>query len=58
MLHKNEKTGFFVYAGYVFTNRKELESAKCKYRDANKQLKKALKRQDELKASTLKNKYS
>ena len=44
---------FFVYAGYVFTNREELESAKRKYIHANKQLKQSLRRNDELKAATL-----
>ena len=43
----------FVYAGYVFTDRNTLEIAKRKYMHANKILKRALKRTDELKAANL-----
>lgn len=57
VLHKNELSGYFVYAGYVFTNKKDLDSAKRKYINANKKLKKALKRTDELKAATLETKH-
>jgi len=57
VLHKNEPSGYFVYAGFVFTSRKELEDAKRKYIHANKALKKALGRNDELKAATLKAKH-
>lgn len=53
VLHKNEPSGYFVYAGYVFTNRVTLEDAKRKYINANKKLKKALNRSDELKAANL-----
>ena len=53
VLHKNEPSGFFVYAGYVFTSKEELEKAKREYIHANKILKKALNRKDELKAATL-----
>ena len=53
VLHKNEPSGYFVYAGYVFSNRKDLDSARRKYINANKKLKKALGRTDELKAATL-----
>ena len=42
VLHKNEPSGYFIYAGYVFTDRSTLESAKRKYIHANKALKKAL----------------
>ena len=51
VLHKNEPSGFFVYAGYVFTSKEELEKAKREYIHANKILKKALNRTDELKAA-------
>lgn len=57
VLHKNEPSGYFVYAGYVFTDREELEAAKRKYIHANKKLKKALGRADELKAASLKPKH-
>lgn len=53
VLHKNEPSGYFVYAGYVFTSRKELESAKRKYINANKKIKEKLGRTDELKAANL-----
>lgn len=53
VLHRNEPSGYFVYAGYVFTDRKDLDSAKRKYIHANKELKKALGRSDELKAANL-----
>jgi hypothetical protein len=53
-LHKNEPSGFFVYAGFVFSDRQTLIEAKRKYIHANKELKKVLGRNDELKAATLK----
>lgn len=57
VLHRNDPSGYFVYAGYVFTNREDLESARRKYINANKQLKRALGRTDELKAATLDSKH-
>ena len=54
MLHKNAPTNHFVYAGYVFSDRATLDDAKRKYIHANKELKKATGRNDELKAATLK----
>lgn len=57
VLHTNEPSGFFVYAGYIFTNRNMLEAAKRKYIHANKMLKRALNRVDELKAANLKAKH-
>lgn len=57
VLHKNSTSKYFVYAGYVFTGRKELNSAKRKYMHVNKALKKSLDRTDELKASNLKPKH-
>lgn len=57
VLHKNAHEKYFVYAGYVFTNRDVLNDAKRKYIHANKKLKKALGRTDELKAANLKSKH-
>lgn len=57
VFHKNDKGGYFIYAGYTFANRNELNNARQKYRSANKLLKNALGRTDELKASTLKFKH-
>ena len=53
VLTKKEPSGYFVYAGYVFTSRDTLNSARRKYIHANKALKKALGRKDELKAANL-----
>ncbi|MCQ2534857.1 MAG: DUF3800 domain-containing protein [Clostridia bacterium] len=53
VFHKNAPGHYFIYAGYVFTNREELNSARRKYINANKKLKKALGRADELKAVNL-----
>ncbi len=57
VFHKNAPGGYFVYAGYVFTNREELNDARRKYINANKKLRKALGRTDELKACNLKPKH-
>lgn len=57
VFHRNEPSGFFVYAGFVFTSRGELDAAKRKYICANKELKKALGVNYELKAAVLKNKH-
>ena len=57
VLHKNAPSGYFVYAGYVFTSRDELNNARRKYINANKKLKKSLGRSDELKAANLKPKH-
>lgn len=57
VLHKNERSGYFVYAGFVFVSRSELESAKRKYICANKNIRKETELDGELKASVLKNKY-
>ena len=53
VLHRNESSGHFVYAGYVFTSRKELDIAKRKYINANKQIRRATQMNGELKASRL-----
>lgn len=57
ILHRKEPSGYFVYAGYVFTGKEEIEAAKRKYVNANVKLKEALSRNDELKACTLKPKH-
>ena len=54
VLHKNEQSGRFVYAGYVFLSRAELDSAKRKYIHANKEIKKSTGMSGELKAAGLK----
>lgn len=57
VLHKNESSGFFVYAGYVFTGRKDVDNAKRKYIAANKKIKQATRIDSELKAAVLSNQY-
>ena len=52
-LHKNEPSGFFIYAGYVFSSREDLETAKRKYIHANREIKKATGKTGELKAAVL-----
>lgn len=56
-LHRNEPAKKFVYAGYVFSDRESLDSAKRQYRKLVFNIKKALSREDELKASSLKPKH-
>lgn len=53
VLHAKEESGYFVYGGYVFTDRDELDTARRKYINANKKLKAELSRDDELKAAGL-----
>lgn len=55
VLHRNEASGYFVYAGYVFCNRHDLEDARHKYIHANKEIRKATGLEGELKASCLTN---
>ncbi len=57
VLHKNEPSGYFVYAGYSFFDRSELDSAKRKYINANKKLKAANNFTGELKAAELEVKH-
>ncbi len=57
VFHKNAPGNHFVYAGYVFTSRDELNDARRKYIHANKELKRTLGRTDELKAANLKPKH-
>lgn len=57
ILHSKEKSGFFVYAGFSFLNRQDLDTAKRKYINANKKLKNILERKDELKAFGLEAKH-
>lgn len=54
--HRKEESGFFVYAGFVFSNYEELETAKRKYINANKKIKSAIgcAKDKELKACYLK----
>ncbi|WP_207709358.1 DUF3800 domain-containing protein [Acutalibacter sp. 1XD8-36] len=53
VLHRNEPSGFFVYAGYVFLSRQDLEDAKRKYIHANRQIRLSTNRKGELKAAGL-----
>jgi hypothetical protein len=59
VFHRNEASGYFVYAGFVFLDRTSLDSAKRKYRRANKDLKRHLNVDDdvELKASMLEDRH-
>lgn len=57
VLHKNERSGFFVYAGYVFSNRDDMDSARRKYIHANKEIKKRTGMSGELKAAYLEAKH-
>jgi len=57
VLHRNEHSGYFVYAGYAFVGRAELDDAKHKYIHANKLLKQTLKTESELKAAMLSNSH-
>lgn len=57
VLHRNEASGCFVYAGYVFLSREDLEAARRKYIAANRQIKRATGRTDELKAHGLEAKH-
>lgn len=57
VLHRNEQSGYFVYGGYVFLSREELDNAKRKYISANKAIKLELERTDELKAAGLEAKH-
>ncbi|MDR3348414.1 MAG: DUF3800 domain-containing protein [Acidaminococcales bacterium] len=54
-LHRNEKSGYFVYAGYVFNSKEELDDAKRKYISAHKKISKCISQKGELKAYTLSN---
>lgn len=53
VLHANEPSGYFVYAGYVFTDDETLKEARGKYIHANREIKKALGKTGELKAANL-----
>ena len=57
VLHKNNPVQKFVYAGYVFNARSELEIAKRKYRSLVKNIQTKLGITDEIKAFGLANKY-
>jgi hypothetical protein len=55
--HRNEQSGYFVYAGFVFLDKKTADEAKHKYINANKKIRQALGRTDELKACSLEIKH-
>ena len=55
--HKNEPSGYFLYAGYVFCNVNDRDIAKRKYINANKKIRQATGKTGELKASVLEAKY-
>ncbi len=57
VLHKNNPVKKFVYAGYVFSSRQELDIAKRKYRSLVKKIQKSLNSESELKAFGLENKH-
>lgn len=57
ILHSTNAVGKFVYAGYAFRSKDDSDSAKRRYRTLVNRLHLALKRSDELKASTLTPKY-
>ncbi|WP_029546178.1 DUF3800 domain-containing protein [Selenomonas sp. AB3002] len=57
VLHKNNKTGIFVYAGYVFESRLDLDNAKRKYKALVNEIRAALGRTDEIKAFGLSNNH-
>lgn len=56
-LHRNENSGFFVYAGYVFVGNDDKENAKRQYRKMCKDIKDANEYSGELKACLLKKKH-
>ena len=56
-LHISNDVSKFVYAGYVFTSRKDIDSARVRYTNLVKQIQKALKTSRELKACRLRPKY-
>lgn len=57
VLHKNEASGIFLYAGFVFLSREDISAAKRKYVKAHKPIKEALGTTEELKASMLSKKH-
>lgn len=56
-LHRNENSGFFVYAGYVFVGNTDKENAKRQYRKLCKDIKDVNEYPGELKACFLENKH-
>ena len=57
VLHKNEKSGFFVYAGYVFVGNDTKDSAKRQYKELCRNIKEANGYHGELKSCFLENKH-
>ncbi|MDL2324023.1 DUF3800 domain-containing protein [Ruminococcaceae bacterium OttesenSCG-928-A16] len=56
-LHTNEESGWFVYAGYTFMNKDDLDIAKRRYIGAMKKIRKETGRDNELKSFGLSNKH-
>lgn len=57
VLHKNDKSGYFVYGGYSFFDKFAKEEAKRRYRVLNCKIKTSLGVQTELKACNLEHKH-
>lgn len=57
ILHATNSVGYFVYAGFVFTSRNQLDNAKRKYKSLLIKIKKELQCTDELKAAALGKKH-
>lgn len=57
ILHATNRVGYFVYAGFVFTSRDQLDNAKRKYKSLLIKIKKELQCTDELKAAALGKKH-
>lgn len=53
VFHRNNTSGYFVYAGYVFLSHQQMEDARHKYIHANKVLREATQKEGELKAAVL-----
>lgn len=57
VLHRNNEIGKFVYAGYAFSSRMNMEQARREYRSLSERIGSELGRTDEIKAYRLENKY-
>lgn len=57
VLHKNNEIGKFVYAGYAFVSRLNMEQARREYRSLSERIGNELGRTGEIKAYRLENKY-
>lgn len=56
-LHISNEVGKFVYAGFVFTSRRDIDSARVRYTNLAWQIQKTLRTTRELKACSLRPKY-